>query len=121
MALASRKLMKQLDSFAETGVRNEQMIAAVQNLLAIMNTTWQSANAFAPVPGQSPFGRYEQALVVNEVFSSGDVRQKLARIVDKTDQGLDRGPAVREINGFLYVLENRALHMYNEQSNEREW
>lgn len=113
--------MNHLDSFVSTGVRDGQMIEALHGLLIIMDTAWQAENAFAPVPGQSPFARYEQALVVNEVFNSEDVRGKLARIVDETDVDFDRRAVVGEINGFLYTLENRALHKYNEQSNEREW
>lgn len=126
MALASRKLMISLDSFAQTGEVAGPMVEALKNLLTIMDTSWQTSNSFAPIPGKSPFGRYEQALIVNEVaeaepFRSCDVRGKVGRIVDGTIQGADRGETVREINEFLYDLENRALYKYSEESSEREW
>lgn len=124
MALASRKLMNRLDSFALTGEMSEPMVEALKNLLTIMDTGWQTNNSFAPVPGQSPFGRYEQALIVNEVagpFNSRDVRGKLGCIADGKIQDADRGATVREINEFLYDLENRALYKYSEESSEREW
>jgi hypothetical protein len=116
--------MKHLDSFTQTGEMDEPMVLALRNLLEIMDPEWQTQNAFAPVPGQSPFGRYEQAQVVNQVaepFSSRDVRGKLAHIVDGTIQSADRQNAVRDINEFLYELENRALHKYSEASSQREW
>jgi hypothetical protein len=124
MALASRKLMIRLDSFAQTGEVTDPMVEALRNLLTIMDTGWETSNSFAPIPGRSPFGRYEQALVVNEVaepFNSRDVRGKLGRIADGTIQGADRGEIVREINEFLYDLENRALYKYSEESSERAW
>ena len=68
MALASRKLMNRLDSFTQQkGERDESMVEALTNLVTIMDTSWQTSNSFGPVPGRSPFGRYEQALIVNEV------------------------------------------------------
>jgi hypothetical protein len=124
MALASRKLMNRLDSFAQTGALNAPMVEALSNLLTIMDTDWQATNSFAPVPGRSPFGRYEQAQTVKEVaepFDSREVRRKLSRIVEKGIEGAERGSIVRDINKFLYVLENRALHKYSEYSYEREW
>jgi len=122
MALASRRLMKHLDSFAATGTISGPMTVALSNLLTIMDTGWQTGNSFAPVPGQSPFGRYEQAQVVHEVAEPfGDVRGKLACIVDGTIEGRDRQAAVRDVNEFLYELENRALHKYSEASSQREW
>jgi len=124
MALASRKLMKHLDLFNETGTPDELMLGALRNLLAVMDTSWQTDNSFAPVPGRSPFGRYEQAIIVNEVaepFDSKVVSQKLKGILDGTIQAAERGSAVHDINEFLYDLENRSLHAYSEQSNKREW
>ena len=124
MALASRKLMNRLDSFASTGELSESMVEALTNLVTIMDTSWQTSNSFAPVPGNSPFGRYEQALIVNEVvgpLNLHDFRGKLARIAEGTIQEADRGATVREINEFLYDLENRALYKYSEESSEREW
>jgi len=124
MALASRRLMKHLDSFALTGTVDEPIKIALQDLLAIMDPGWQTGNSFAPVPGESPFGRYEQAQVVNEVaepFGARNVRGKLARIADGTIELGDRQAAVRDINEFLYELENRALHKYSEASSQREW
>ena len=100
------------------------MLEALKNLLTVMDAGWQTSNSFAPVPGQSPFGRYEQAMLVNEVaepFNSRDVRGKLSCIVDGTIQGADRKSAVGDVNEFLYNLENRALHKYSEKSTEREW
>jgi hypothetical protein len=124
MALASRKLMNRLDSFALTGELNEPMVEALKNLLSIMNTDWQATNSFAPVPGNSPFGRYEQALIVNQVaepFDSRKILRMLTSILTRTTESADRGATVRDINEFLYVLENRALHKYSEHSYEREW
>jgi len=125
MALASRKLMNRLDSFTQQkGERDESMVEALTNLVTIMDTSWQTSNSFGPVPGRSPFGRYEQALIVNEVaepFSSRDVRGKLTCILAGTIQDADREATVREINEFLYDLENRALNKYSEESSEHEW
>lgn len=124
MALASRKLMNRLDVFAETGELNEPMVEALRNLVLIMDAGWQTSNSFAPVPGQSPFARYEQALVVNEVaepFRQDVVSGKLRCIADGTVQSTDRGATVRDIKEFLYDLENRALYKYSEESSEREW
>jgi len=124
MALASRNLMNSLDSFAETGELGPLGSGAVANLLKVLDSDWQTSNSFAPVPGQSPFGRYEQALIVNEVasaFASEDIRGKLARMVHGTIPVADREAIVRNLNGFLYDLENRALHEYSEESSEREW
>ncbi len=100
------------------------MRGALRNLLAVMDTSWQTDNSFAPVPGQSPFGRYEQALLVKEVaepLNSKVVCEKLEGILDGTVQDANRGSVVRDINEFLYDLENRSLHAYSEQSNVREW
>jgi hypothetical protein len=116
--------MNGLDSFAETGELGPLGSEAVANLLKVLDSDWQTSNSFAPVPGQSPFGRYEQALIVNEVasaFTSEDVRGKLAQIVHGTIPVADREAIVRNVNGFLYDLENRALHEYSEESSEREW
>lgn len=124
MALASRRLMNSLDSFTQTGERDEPMVEALKNLLTIMDTGWQTSNSFAPLPGQSPFGRYEQALVVNEVaepLDSLDVRGKLGRIVEGRIPRADLEAVVSDINEFLYDLENRALYKYSEESSEREW
>jgi hypothetical protein len=124
MALASRKLMNRLDSFASTGELSESMVEALTNLVTIMDTSWQTSNSFAPVPGNSPFGRYEQALTVNEVaeqFNSRKVLGMLTGILSGTAGSGDREATVREINEFLYDLENRALYKYSEESSEREW
>jgi hypothetical protein len=120
MALASRKLMNRLDSFASTGELDESMVEALRNLVTIMDTSWQSSNSFAPVPGNSPFGRYEQASIVNEV-AKHEVLGMLTGIVTGTTGIADRGATVREINEFLYDLENRALYKYSEESSDREW
>jgi hypothetical protein len=120
MALASRKLMNRLDSFALTGELSAPMVEALNNLLTIMDTDCQTSNSFAPVPGKSPFGRYEQALIVKEV-AEPNIRGMLTGILTGTTEGSDRGATVREINEFLYDLENRALYKYSEESSEREW
>lgn len=124
MALASRKLMNRLDSFASTGEHDPTLSEPLQNLLSIMEAKWQTENSFAPVPGRSPFSRYEQALVVNEVaapFSANNVRGKLKSVIDGTVDHTNRVEVVREINEFLYDLENMALNKYSEESSEREW
>lgn len=122
MALASRKLMNRLDTFAETGELDQSVVDALSGLLQTMDTKWQTTNSFAPVPGQSPFGRYEQSLIVNEAAGADamDVQAKLVQIIRKAVQGLDRTSTVRDINRFLYTVENRALHKYNEYSFESE-
>jgi len=120
MALASRKLMKHLDAFTLTGEMDEAIVSALRNLLMVMEGSWQTNNSFAPVPGQFPFGRYDQASVVNE-FNSQTVRDKLSCIVNRKIPDTDRKAVVREIKDFLYDLENRALYKFNEQPNEREW
>jgi hypothetical protein len=125
MAMASRRLMKHLDSFAVTGEMNEPTtLKLLRNLSSIMENDAKTGNSFAPAPGQSPFGRYEQARTVNEVaesFSPRDVRGKLERIAGGTLDSAERQASVRDINEFLYDLENRALHKYSESSNQREW
>ena len=63
-------------------------------------------------------------MVVKEVaepFTAQDVRGKLKCIADGTIQSADKEATVRDINEFLYDLENRALHKYSEESSEREW
>jgi hypothetical protein len=124
MALASRRLMDHLDIFSLTGEMNEPTTSALRNLVGIIDAGWQTGNSFAPVPGSSPFGRYEQAIVVNEVaqpFSSKNVRGKLENIIGGTIAAGERETAVRDVNEFLYDLENRALHEYSEMSSQREW
>jgi len=122
LALASRNLMKQLDTFAETGERSERMLSAVSDLMRILDTTWQTSNSFAPVPGQSPFGRYEQALTINELaahFDADKVRERLSGIFGGTVSAPDRKDVATKVGDFLYSLENRALHNYSEQFDER--
>lgn len=124
MALASRKLMNRLDEFTVTGELDASVVEALNSLIKTMDVGWQTSNSFAPVPGQSPFGRYEQALVVNEVAEPSSLqvlRGKLQGIADRTISGADREATVRDINEFLYDLENRALYKYSEESSEREW
>jgi hypothetical protein len=124
MALASRKLMNRLDSFSLTGELSEPIVEALGNLLTIMDTGWQTSNSFAPAPGKSPFGRYEQALIVNELAQpseSRNVRGMLKGILAGTIRSEERDATVRELNEFLYDLENRALNKYSEESSEREW
>jgi hypothetical protein len=124
MALASRRLMNHLDIFSLTGEMDEPTTSALRNLLSIIDAGGQTGNSFAPVPGTSPFGRYEQTLVVNEVaqpFNLKDVRGKLGHIIDGTVPAGERPTAVRDVNEFLYDLENRALHEYSEMSSQREW
>ncbi|MES2221189.1 MAG: hypothetical protein V4587_09515 [Acidobacteriota bacterium] len=116
--------MKHLELFASTGQMSDPMIEALRDLYTTMDPGRQTSNSFAPIPGQSPFGRYEQAMVINEVADpshSRDVRKKLACIVDGTIQCTDKDEVVRDLTEFLYDLENRALHKYSEQSNERGW
>ena len=116
--------MNRLDAFALTGELSDPMVEALVNLLKIMHADWQTSNSFAPVPGRSPFARYEQALIVNEVaepFNSKDVYGKLKSIVDGTVELANRGAIVHDVNEFLYDLENRALHKHSEESSEREW
>lgn len=116
--------MNHLDAFTVTGRSTEPMIEALRDLVTIMDTGWQTSNSFAPVPGQSPFGRYEQALVVNEVAGPLDpqaVRGKLECIVNGSIKDEVRMSVVRDINEFLYDVENRALHKYSESSIQREW
>ena len=120
MALASRRLMGQLDKFSTTGEISEPMDASLKDLLEIMESDWQTNNSFAPLPGESPFARYDQALVVNE-FGSQQLRDKLSCIVNRTVQDEDRGATVRDINAFLYRIEKRALYRYNEQPARREF
>src|SRR5579859_2023177 len=124
MALASRKLMTRLDSYAQSGELGDPVAEALTDLLAVMDMGWQTSNSFATLPGQSPFGRYEQALMVNEVaepFNAQDVRGKLAQIVDGKIEASKRNEIVRGVNDFLYDLENRALYKYGEESSERGW
>ena len=112
--------MKHLDGFTVTGEMSEPIVDALRNLLAVMENSCQTSNSFAPVPGRSPFGRFDQASLVNE-FNSQRVRDKLSCIVNREIPDSDRKAVVREINDFLYELENRALYKFNEQPNEREW
>lgn len=124
MALASRNLMNRLDSYSQSGQLGEQVEEALRDLLKVMDTSWQTSNSFAPLPSQSPFGRYAQALMVAEVaepFRAQDVRGKLERIVNQGVAESERDGVVREVNDFLYDLENRALYKYGEESSEREW
>lgn len=122
MALASRKLMNRLDTFASTGELDESVVEALSGLRRTMDTNWPTTNSFAPVPGRSPFSRFEQASIIKEVAgaSTMEVQTKLASIIGKTVENADRVEIVRDINRFLYTLENRALHKYNEYSYERE-
>ena len=121
MALASRNLMKSLDEFGSSGLMNDRLSTSIKNLLSILDAGWQTSNSFAPVPSESPFARYEQAATVNEVAAlcdSKNVRERLSGILDGTFDESNRRAVVREINQFLYSLENRALHTYNGQSDE---
>lgn len=121
MALASRNLMKSLDAFASTGQTDERLRTSIKNLLSILDTGWQTNNSFAPILSESPFARYEQAATVNEVAALFDpvaVREKLSGILKGTVNDVDRPEVVREMNKFLYRLENRALHTYNGQFDE---
>jgi hypothetical protein len=123
MALASRNLMKSLDEFGSTGQRGERLRKSIENLLSILDTGWQTNNSFAPVPSESPFARFEQAATVNEVaglFESKAVKVKetLSGILGGTVDASSRQAVVREMNQFLYSLENRALHSYNGQFDE---
>lgn len=113
--------MKSLDEFGSTGQRDERLRTSITNLLRILDTGWQTNNSFAPVPSESPFARYEQAVTVNEVaalFDAKAVREKLSGILEGTIDEPDRPRVVHEMNVFLYRLENRALHSYNGQFDE---
>ena len=120
MALASRKLMIRLDSYIKTGEKDASMVEALTNLIKVMETSSQTSNSFAPVPGSSPFGRYDQALIVKEV-AEPSIHGMLSGILAGTTDNAVRGETVRKINEFLYDLENRALYKYSEESSEREW
>src|SRR6266404_4663602 len=118
LALASRKVLRSIDTYVKTGQTDVQLVGTVNELVDSLKTAHQEANLFGPIPGESPFTNYEQRLTLDEVVSdlrSDVVIGSLTQLLSPDGDEIARKRKAAEAVKFFYTLENRALHHYSRQ------
>lgn len=122
LALASRKALRSLNGYVETGQTDEQLRSTVKEVVDSLKAAREETNLFGPVPDESAFTSYEQLMTLWQVMEEADhgiVEDLTGLFSSQESEAVRKQRAGRAIK-FFYTLENRALHQYGRQIGSRE-
>ena len=117
LALDARRVMDLLLVFVQSGERAADFVPSVRAIIESLQSMGSAESLLQSLQNRLTLPSYEQMTTLDEVISPDDRRvlaDKLALLITEGSSIESQKESALETIRFLYDVESRALHHYNE-------